>query len=79
MKRSSLSLLVAVTALGVFFGSMPRLGSQEAAVRPKTPEQQLAALKAANAELLQRQQKTLQKLDDIKQQADQLRTLTKRS
>ena len=79
MKRSSLSLLFAVTSVAVFFGSMPKLGSQEAAVRPKTPTQQLSELKAANAALLQRQEKTLQKLDEIKQQADQLRILTKRS
>ncbi|MEI8235303.1 MAG: hypothetical protein WCH57_11560 [Verrucomicrobiota bacterium] len=74
-----LSLLVVVTALGGFIGGTVRLNSQEAAALPKTPEQRLAVLKTANAELLQRQQKTLQKLDEIKQQADQLRIMTKRS
>jgi hypothetical protein len=79
MNRSTLSLLVAVTACGLFFGGGPRLNSQEAAALPKTPGQQLAALKASNAELLLRQQKTLQKLDEIKQQADQLRIMSSRN
>jgi len=79
MNRSSLSLLVAVTACGVFIGGGLRLNSQEAATLAKTPGQQLVLLKAANADLLQRQQKTLQKLDEIKQQADQLRIMSSRN
>jgi len=79
MNRSSLSFLVAVTACGVFFGGGLRLNSQEAAKLPKTPGQQLVLLKASNADLLQRQQKTLQRLDEIKQLADQLRLMASRT
>jgi len=77
MKRSSLSMLVAVTVFAAFFGSQARLNSQDAARKPV--QEQLAALKASNAELLQKQQKTLQKLDELKLQADQLRITSKRS
>ena len=73
-----LPFLTVVTALGFFFLAGAPLNSQEAAALPKTPEQQLAAMKTANAELLQRQQKTLEKLDEIKQQADQLRIMSRR-
>lgn len=80
MNRPSLSMLAAVTVLCALFAGVPRLVSQEApAARAKTPLQQLAELKAANAALLERQQKTLQKLDELQKQADQLRIFTKRS
>ena len=69
--------LIAVTALAAFFASEARLNSQESA--PKSPTEQLLALKASNAELLKKQQQTLQKLDDLKQQAEQLRIWAKRS
>ena len=79
MNQPSLSLLVVVTAAALFLGAAPRLNSEEVVVVLKTPQEQLIALKAANAELLQRQQKTLQKLDGLKQLADQLRIMAKRS
>jgi len=74
-----LSQLVAVTALAAFFASEARLNSQEAAPVRKSPQELLAALKASNAELLQKQQKTLQKLDELKAQAEQLRVMAKRT
>jgi hypothetical protein len=79
MNRSTLSLLMAVSMGVAVWSSAARLHSQEAAVAPKTALERLVALKAANAELLQKQEKTLQRLDDLKQQADQLRIMTKRS
>jgi len=79
MNRSNLSLLMAVTACGVFLGGGLRLNSQEAAALPKTPVQQLRLLKASNADLLVRQQQTLQRLDEIKLQADQLRIMSSRN
>ena len=79
MNRSSLSTLLALTALAAFFASPARLNSQESAAAAKSPQQLLAALKASNAELLQKQQQTLKKLDEIKQQAEQLRIWSKRS
>ena len=69
--------LIAVTAFAAFFASEARLNSQEIAA--KSPQEQLAALKASNAELLKKQQQTLQKLDALKQQAEQLRIWAKRS
>ncbi|MEI7958647.1 MAG: hypothetical protein WCI40_06030 [Verrucomicrobiota bacterium] len=73
------SLLLTMTALAAFFVSGARLNSQETAPVRKSPQEVLALLKASNAELLQKQQKTLEKLDDLKLQAEQLRILAKRS
>jgi len=80
MNRSTLSTLVAVTACGAFFASEARLNSQGmAAPVAKSPQELLAVLKASNNELLQKQQKTLEKLDELKKEADQLRIMSKRS
>lgn len=73
------SQFAAVTALAAFFASEARLNSQEITIVRKSPQEVLAALKASNAELLQKQQKTLQKLDELKLQAEQLRIMSKRS
>ncbi|MCX6968287.1 MAG: hypothetical protein NTZ46_11045 [Verrucomicrobia bacterium] len=73
------SQLLAVAALATFFASQARLNSQENRAAAKTPTELLAALRASNAELLLKQQKTLQKLEEMKLQADQLRILAKRS
>ena len=80
MNHSSLSLaMVASVALGLL-ASPARLHSQGTdPTTPKTPLQLLKELKTANAALLQKQQQTLQKLEEIKSQADQLRIFTKRS
>jgi len=80
MNRSSFSRLLAVSAALAFLGSPAPLHSQGTAATPaKTPLQQLIELKAANEALLQQQQKTLQKLEEVKLQAEQLRIFTKRS
>jgi len=76
MSRSIPSLGLAITL--ALLASGARLNSQESAAGA-SPRQLLAALKASNAELLQKQEKTLQKLDELKKQAEQLRILTKRS
>lgn len=44
----------------------------------KTALDQMKALKAKNVELIQKQQATLLKLDEIEKQAEQMRFLTKR-
>ena len=75
MNRSS---LIAVTAFAAFFLSGARLNSQAPLPGLKSPQELLIALKASNADLLQRQQKTLQKLDELKLQAEQLRIMSKR-
>ena len=72
-----LSPLIAVTVVAAFFASGARLNSQENAA--KAPKELLLALKASNAELLKKQQQTLQKLDELKLQAAQLRIWAKRS
>lgn len=80
MNRSSLSTLIALTACCAFFASEARVSSQGPATPgAKSPQELLAALKASNNELLQKQQKTLEKLDELKKEADQLRIMTKRS
>lgn len=51
------------------------LNSQQ---RPASTAEMLRAVKAANAELLKRQAATLQQLDELQKQADQVRILSKR-
>ena len=80
MNPSSYSLLMAASVALALVASPVRLHSQGTdATAVKTPLQTLVELKAANEALLQKQQKTLQKLDEIKLQAEQLRIFTKRS
>lgn len=45
----------------------------------KSPLDQLKALKARNATLLEQQKQTLLKLDEVDKQAEQIRFLAKRS
>ena len=79
MKRSILNWAVAL-AIGVaWIGSSGLLCSQEVSTAPLTPEERLAALKAANAALIERQDKTLQKLDDLKEQVRQVRIMVSRA
>ena len=74
-----LTLLLAVTALAALLASEARLNSQENAAAAQSPKELLLSLRASNAELLKKQQQTLQKLDELKQQAEQLRIWSKRS
>lgn len=46
---------------------------------PKSPVEQLKALKAKNAEIIEQQKAALLKLDEMEKQADQIRLLGKRS
>lgn len=48
-------------------------------VLPKTPVDNLRTLKTKNAELIQTQQATLQKLDEMAKAAEQMRFFSKRS
>ena len=76
MNRTSLSTLLAMTACAAFFASQARLNSQESAAQ--APRQALSALRDSNAELLKKQQQTLQKLEALKKEAEQLRIFSKR-
>lgn len=88
---SALGGLTSFTVAAVFMLSVANLNSQYAApgtlppdpavaaTLPKTPEAVLSKLKAANAALLQQQQTTLQRIDAIQQEADQLRIYSRRS
>ena len=72
MKRSSLIMLVAV---GLLAGLAP--------VHSQTPRgalpQRLQTLKQQNATLIERQAAALQKLDELKKEAAQLRILARRT
>ena len=73
MKKLTSSLIVAVSllALGVNLHSQSTL--------PKSPTDQLKALKVNNAEVIRQQNETLLKLDEMAKQAEQIRLLGKRS
>jgi hypothetical protein len=71
MKTICLLTTAALLALAV------NLHSQ--GVLPKTPIDKLKDLKAKNAEIIEKQGATLQKLDDIEKQSEQLRFFSKRS
>ncbi len=68
---SSLAVVVALLALAM------NLHSQSAL--PKSPLDQVKALKAKNAAFIEQQKATLIKLDEMAKQADQIRLLGKRS
>jgi hypothetical protein len=46
---------------------------------PKAPVEQLKALRARNAEIIEKQKAALLKLEEMEKQADQIRILGKRS
>ncbi|HWB58295.1 MAG TPA: hypothetical protein VG733_02340 [Chthoniobacteraceae bacterium] len=73
MKKDILILAVAALLAGI-----PMLHSQDAAAA-KDPVPMLKALKASNAELIDKQKKTLDTLDDMAKTADQVRILAKRT
>jgi len=88
---SALAGLISLTAAGVMIFSVPKLNSQYAApgtlppepavaaTLPKTPEAVLSKLKASNAAAMQQQEATLQRIDAIQQEADQLRIYSRRN
>ena len=65
--------LIAVSAL---LGLALNLHSQ--GILPKTPVQKLHELKAKNDEIIQKQNTTLEKLDELDKQAEQMRFFVKR-
>ena len=85
--NSTLGALTLAT-LAALFLSTDRVHSQwfaqpQAApatpIAPKSPLEALAAVKAANAALLKAQGQTLERLDALQKEADQLRIYSKRS
>jgi len=73
--KTLLSLTLSVVAL---FALALDLHSQ-APVPPATPLQILKAMKAKNQELIEKQTQTLQKLDELEKEADQIKVLAKRT
>jgi len=83
MKHTTMTPLAALTgftAVMAFLISPLTINSQMAPAGgvPATPEAALAAVKTANEVLLQKQQATLDKLDALQKEADQLRIYSKR-
>ena len=72
--KTSTPILLVLTALLALAVNLHSQG-----ILPKTPIDQLKALKAKNAELLEKQTATLQKLDEMDKQAEQMRFFSKRS
>ena len=68
---SSLLAAAALLVLGANLHSQSTL--------PKSPLDQIKALKAKNVELIEAQKQTLLKLEEMEKQADQIRILGKRS
>jgi len=75
MKRRTLAYYTA----GFFLMSTACLNSQWPSTPVKSPTESLKAVKAANADLIEQQKKTLDTLDDISASADQIRIKGKRT
>ena len=73
--KTFLSLTLSAVAL---FALALNLHSQAPAA-PKTPLQIIEAMKAKNAELIEKQTQTLEKLDDLEKQSGQLKAFGKRT
>ena len=73
--KTFLSLTLSAVAL---FAHALNLHSQAPAA-PKTPLQIIEAMKAKNAELIEKQTQTLEKLDDLEKQSGQLKAFGKRT
>ncbi|HSI14425.1 MAG TPA: hypothetical protein VK961_20410 [Chthoniobacter sp.] len=66
----------AFIAVSALLGLAVNLHSQ--GILPKTPVQKLRELKAKNDEIIQKQSATLEKLDELDKQAEQMRFFVKR-
>jgi len=66
----------AIIAVSALLGLAVNLHSQ--GILPKTPVQKLRELKAKNDEIIKAQNATLDKLDEIDKQAEQMRFFSKR-
>ena len=73
--KTLLSLALSVAAL---LALATNLHSQ-APEAPKSPMQILQAMKAKNQEVIEKQTQTLQKLDDLEKDAEQLKIFGKRT
>jgi len=76
MKPLSLS---ATAALALLLASGGPLRSQQPLAESKTPETRLQEIRAAQEALLKAQAATLQRLEALEKEADQLRIFAKRS
>ncbi len=73
MKKETL-----IVAAAILLAGFSALRSQED-VTAKNPVQMLKAIKASNADLIDKQKKTLDTLTDMVKQADDVRILAKRT
>ena len=75
------TLLSTALPLAAFLVLTLNLHSQEpqALILPKTPATILQAMKVKNQELIEKQAQTLQKLDVIEKEAEQIKVLAKRT
>ena len=71
-----LTLITAAVALCLSGGAL--ISQTQVIAVEKSPEQRLAELKAINAELLEKQKATQEKLDLLLKEAEQLRIFSKR-
>lgn len=71
------ALVFSLVAVSVFM--LGSVAHSQAPGVPQTTLQRLEALRAKNKELLDRQAETLKKLDEMEQQAEQVKFLGKRS
>ena len=79
MRMKSTTLATAmVAAVALLFLSGPSLNSQAPQTASGTLLSQLQAIQTANKALIEKQQKTLQSLDEMKATAEQLKALGKR-
>lgn len=81
MKQVNLTPLVLATVLGGLLASTQSLNSQSMAAggEGKPVTQVLKELKESNLQLIQQQDATLKRLEEIQNQADQLRIFTRRT
>ena len=66
----------AIIAVAALLGLAVNLHSQ--GIAPKSPVDKLRALKAKNEEIIKAQSATLERLDEIDKQAEQMRFMSKR-
>jgi hypothetical protein len=74
MKMTQLCSIAAVFGLTV-----ANLCSQPQTEEPKTSAALIQAMKAANSDILKQQEKTLETLDTLQKEAEQLKIFSKRS
>ena len=72
------SLVTSVIVLAAIFALCAQLQSQTPGV-PKTPLEQLQAMKLKNQEILEKQAETLKKLGEMELQSDQIKAFAKRT